>query len=152
MNAAKIRYFTGKKKQSGATLVVIIISMLVLTVIGVAIYSLTSTAALNQSIAQKSARAFYIAESGIRIAASEYKAALITSTKNADTKLANLNAQTFPIPNNPGQADVKIELYPYWFYLPAASAPITLTANTTTSIILYFPGAVPPQMMPVPRR
>jgi hypothetical protein len=142
MNAVKIKHFTGRKKQSGATLVVIIITMLVVAVVGIALYSITDTSTMNQSVAQRAAKAFYLAESGIRIAASEYKAALGTSTTNADTKLANLNAKTFSMTNNQGQ--IKIELYPYWFYLPAASAPIAVTANTTTSIILYLPGAVPP--------
>ena len=62
------------KSQNGATLVVIIITMVALAVIGIAIYSLTYTASLNQVVAQRAAKAFYIAESCVRVAASEYKA------------------------------------------------------------------------------
>ena len=137
MNIFTVKNATGRKNQAGAVLLVVIITMVVLTVIGMAIYSMIYTATLNQVIAQGAAKAFYIAESGIRIAASEYKA-----SANKDSTLINLQNKIFTMPNSQGQCS--LELYPYWFYLPAASAPITVTANTTTSIILYLPGAVPP--------
>jgi Tfp pilus assembly protein PilV len=131
MSEHKMKHFTGRKNQSGATLLVIIISMLVITVIAIAIYSMTYTATSNQVIAQRAAKAFYIAESGIRIAASEYK---ISATKN--TTLASLNNITFTMPNNQGSC--LIALYPYWFYA------ISAYALNATSITLYLPGAVPP--------
>jgi hypothetical protein len=135
MNQFKIKYITGRRKQAGVTLLIIIISMLVIAVLGIAMYALTFTATLNQVIAQRAARAFYLAESGIRIAASEYKAALGTSTTNADNKLTNIHAQTFPMPNNQGQFTINI--YPYW--LRATSA----YAVNASPIILYLPGDVP---------
>ncbi|MGB4294047.1 MAG: hypothetical protein WBJ16_00235 [Smithellaceae bacterium] len=120
------------KSQNGATLVVIIITMVALAVIGIAIYSLTYTASLNQVVAQRAAKAFYIAESCVRVAASEYKA---SATKNAT--LINLHNQTFPMPG--GQGSCTVFIYPYWFYAPATTTyPVGATAIT-----LYLPGAVP---------
>lgn len=116
--------------KSGATLIAIIVTMLILAVIGAAIYSLTYTASLNQVVAQRAAKAFYIAESCVRVAASEYKAA---ANKNAT--LVNLHNQIFPMPDNQGSCAVLI--YPYWFY---ARNVYGLGAS---SITLYLPGEVP---------
>lgn len=137
MNVFKINNFAGRKSPAGATLVIIILSMLVLIVIGVAIYALTSTAMLNQMIAQRAARAFYLAESGVRVAASEYKAALTTSTTIADNTLADLHNKEFILPDNVSR--FALEIYPYWF---RATSTHTYAANAT-SIILYLSGAVP---------
>ena len=118
------------KSQNGATLVVIIITMVALAVIGIAIYSLTYTASLNQVVAQRAAKAFYIAESCVRVAASEYKA---SANKNAT--LVSLHNQTFPMPNNQGSCTV--EIYPYWLYA-------TTAYNAGVSpITIYLPGALP---------
>ncbi len=118
------------KSQNGATLVVIIITMVALAVIGIAIYSLTYTASLNQVVAQRAAKAFYIAESCVRVAASEYKA---SANKNAT--LVSLHNQTFPMPNNQGSCTV--EIYPYWLYA-------TTAYNVGVSpITIYLPGALP---------
>ncbi|HDQ04588.1 MAG TPA: hypothetical protein ENN23_08530 [Deltaproteobacteria bacterium] len=119
-----------KKSQAGATLIVIIITMIVLAVIGIAIYSLTYTASLNQVVAQRAAKAFYIAESCVRVAASEYKA-----SANKNSTLISLHNQTFPMPNNQGSCSV--EIYPYWLYA-------TTAYNAGVSpITIYLPGSLP---------
>ena len=125
-----MKYITERKSQIGATLLIIIISMVAVAVIGIAIYSMTFTATLNQVVAQRAAKAFYLAESCVRIAASEYKA---SADKNAT--LVNLNNISFTMLNNQGSCSVKI--YPYWFYARAAYAACV------TSITLYLPGEVP---------
>ncbi len=124
------KILSARMSQSGATLIAIIVIMLVLAVIGAAIYSLTYTASLNQVVAQRAAKAFYIAESCVRVAASEYKAA---ASKNAT--LVSLQNQTFPMPGNQGSCTVFI--YPYWFYARTAYAV------GVTSITLFLPGEVP---------
>lgn len=116
--------------QKGATLVVIIIAMVLIALLGAGLYALTSTSALSQAEAQKSVKAYYISESCLRIAASEYKIAA-----NKNTRLAALHGQTLTMPNNQGSCEM--EIYPYWFYSPAA---IPLGTNPIT---LYMPGAVP---------
>ena len=117
----------------GSTLIMIIIGMVVIAVLGVGVYTLSMTAAFNQAEAQKAAKAYYISESCIRIAASEYKAAT-----NKNSKLVELNGKTFTMPNNQGSC--MVEIYPYWFYAPTA----TTYSIGATSITLYLPGAVPP--------
>jgi type II secretory pathway pseudopilin PulG len=126
----KIKNINKIQDKSGATLIVLIISMVVIAVIGMAIYSMTYTASLNQVVAQRAAKAFYVAESCVRVAASEYKA---SASKNVT--LVSLHNQTFPMPDNQGSCTVLI--YPYWFYATA------IYAANASPIILYLPGEVP---------
>jgi hypothetical protein len=128
-----IKYITGRRKQAGATLLIIIIGMIVVAVLGIALYTLTSTATLNQVIAQKASRAFYLSESGIRIAASEYKAA---APANKNAKMIALHNKTFTMPDT--GSTIQINVYPYWLY---ANAPY---GSAQTSITLYLPGGAPP--------
>lgn len=112
---------------------VIIIAILFIAVLGAAIYTMTYVATLNQVLAQRAARAFYLSESGIRIAAGEYKAA---TNKNAT--LIALNDKIFPIPDSASSNNVKIKIYPYWFY-----ANTSYEAGVTT-LTLNLPGELPP--------
>ncbi len=121
------------QRQAGSTLVVIIIAIVVVAVLGVGMYTLTSTGQLNQARAQNDAKAYYISESCIRIAASEYKAA-----SNKNETLAGLHGRDFTMPNNQGGCSVYV--YPYWFYLPSG---VSYSANASP-INAHFPGGVPP--------
>lgn len=114
----------------GSTLIMIIVGMVVIAVLGVGVYTLSMTAAFNQAEAQKAAKAYYISESCVRIAASEYKAAA-----NKNSKLVELNSKTFTMPNSQGSCTV--EVFPYWFYATAAYAA------GTNSMTIYVPGTVP---------
>ena len=118
--------------QKGATLVVIIIAMVLIALLGAGLYALTSTSALSQAEAQKSVKAYYISESCLRIAASEYKVAA-----NKNTRLAGLHDQMLTMPNNQGSC--KIYIYPYWFYAPTSIS----YAGANPTITLYFPGRTP---------
>lgn len=124
------KYCQDITSESGSTLIMIIVGMVVIAVLGVGVYTLTMTAAFNQAEAQKAAKAYYISESCVRIAASEYKAAA-----NKNSKLVELNGKTFTMPNNQGSCTM--EIYPYWFYATTAYAV------DTTSITIYMPGTVP---------
>lgn len=130
MKIFNIKKRTLMKSQKGSTLIVIIVTMVVLAIIGTAIYSLTYTARLNQVVAQRATKATYIAESCVRVAASEYKA-----SANKISTLISLHNQSLIMPNNQGSCTVLI--YPYWLY-----ARDTYAAGTS-SINLYFPGDVP---------
>ena len=136
MNQFRIKYFTGRRSEAGAALLIIIIGMVVLATLGIAMYTMTYTANMNQIIAQKAAKAYYLSESGIRIAASEYRAAA-----NKKDRLVALHGKTFTMPDN---STVTTEVFPYWFYLPATSSSISIAANTPTQITLYLPGGIPP--------
>lgn len=132
MKRFRIKYIAGRRKEAGSVLLVIIISMIVFAVLAVAMYTLTSTATLNQVIAQRAARAFYLSESGVRIAASEYKAAADADKNN---KLIALHDKQFIMPDNVSKIQIKV--YPYWFYANS------IIASGATSLILYLPGAIP---------
>lgn len=133
MNALKIKYVNGKNKQKGATLLVIIIAMIVIATIGTAIYALMSTSMFNQVVAQRASRAFYLSESGIRIAASEYNAA-----EQNNAKLVALHNMQISIPGNDGK--IKIKSNPYWFYVTASDK----SGSSSTTLKLHLPGGVPP--------
>jgi len=111
--------------------VVVIIIIIGLT--GVAIYSLTSTSTFTQLISQNTSKAYYLAESGFRVVASEYNHA--SDPKN--DALENLHGTTLTLPDNSGAFDLR--LYPYWFYVDSV-----YTANDG-SIILKIPGGTPLQ-------
>jgi hypothetical protein len=136
-NSIKIQYMTGRRKETGATLLIIIIAMIVVAVLGIAIYALFSTATLNQVVAQRAAKAFYLSESGIRIAAGEYRAA--AAANNVNPTLCTLNNKTFTMPDN--VSTIQIKVYPYWFYATAADA--TNSNSSSTTLYLHLPGAVP---------
>ena len=118
--------------ETGSTLVFVIIAMVVLAVLGVGTYTLTSTSQLNQARAQNDAKAYYISESCNRIAAAEYKAAA-AHLKNST--LVALNNKSFTMPDNQGVCSV--EIYPYWLYLPNSIGP------GATTVTLYIPGLPP---------
>lgn len=123
--------------ERGAILIAIIISMVVLAIVGATVYTLSSTSALNQAEAQKAAKAYYLSESCVRIAASEYKAA--ANTEKIST-LINLQNRTFDMPDNQGSC--KIIVYPYWFY--ASTGQSCVSGQTDCKLTLYFPGETPP--------
>ena len=120
------------RKESGSTLVFIIIAMVFLAVLGVGMYTLTSTAHLNQARAQNDAKAYYISESCNRIAAAEYKAA---AANLKHSTLVALNNKSFTMPDNQGACSV--EVYPYWLYLPGSIGP------GATTVTLYIAGLPP---------
>lgn len=115
--------------EKGATLLFVIIAMLVVAVIAAALFTLTTTSKLNQIEAQKSPKAFYMAESGIRVAAAEY-----ANSANKNQTLLNLQGKTFTV-GNAGR--FTLQFYPYWLYVNQS-----YSANAT-SITVYFPGKLP---------
>jgi hypothetical protein len=113
--------------QSGASLLLLIIGLLIMGVLGAAMYAITSTSYFNQASAQDAMKAQYITESGQRIVASEYKAGVAASTPNA--KLADLNGRTF---GTGGSSTLTINIYPYWLY-----------GSTSGLTGLKLPGSLP---------
>ncbi|MCX5852857.1 MAG: hypothetical protein NT072_12545 [Deltaproteobacteria bacterium] len=120
-----------RRHERGAALVLIVFAIVALAVIGAAIYGVMSTGTLNQTIAQQATKAYYLAESGVRIAAGEWKAAN-DATRNA--KLAGLTGQTFDMP---GGGQITIKVYPAWLYATSAYS------KGATSLTLYYPGEPP---------
>lgn len=119
--------------EAGASLIGIIITLLVLGILGAVMYSLTSTSTLSTVASQNSMRAFYLAESGLRVVASEYTGAPTVADKNS--VLENFHNSTVALQNNQGSFSIK--LYPYWFYSAAAYS------DADSTIVLKVPGGVP---------
>ena len=128
------KYFPGIISETGVTLLLIIIAIVVVAILGVGLFALYSTSSFNQAEAQKTAKAYYLAESGIRIVASEFH-----SSTDQNKTLISLQGKQFNLPDNGGS--FTLQIYPYWFYLDASSLPISAGA---TSINLFFPGKLPP--------
>jgi len=133
MKQSTVKFTKAQNSQAGATLLLIIISMLVMAVLGVAMYTLTYTATLNQVVAQRAARAFYLAESGVRLAAAEYKAAAAANTIR--TVLPAMHNKQFILPDN--VSTIKVRFYPHFF-----CSNSNFAANSP-SITLHLPGALP---------
>jgi len=133
------KYFTGNKKQTGSTLLVIIAAMVLLAVLVGAVYTLNTTALFNQAVAQRASKALYLSESGIRITQSEYRAAVEADTAGSSftvhSKLPSLHNKNFPLPDNAGAFTAYV--YPYWFY-----AKVAYPAEAAT-ITLCLPGELP---------
>jgi len=133
MDALQRKFIAGEKKQSGSALIIIIIAMVTMALLGAAVYTLNTTALFNQVAAQRAPKAFYLSESGVRIAASEYRTAVTAG--NVNSKLPTLHAKTFNLPDN--VSSFTLYIYPHWLYAKDASA-----AGAST-ITLYLPGALP---------
>jgi type II secretory pathway pseudopilin PulG len=130
MNQFK-KYFPSIKAEAGVTLLVVIIAMVVVAILGAGLLALFSTSLFNQTEAQKTAKAYYLAESGIRVAASDF-----AHSTNQNATLISLQGKTFNFPATGGS--FTLQIYPYWFYVN------TSYSVNTASITLYFPGTLPP--------
>ena len=112
-------------------LLTVVMIILIVGLAGVAIYSLTSTSTFTQLYAQNATRAFYLAESGFRVVASEYN----NAPEPKNDILESLHGTTLSLAGNAGQFDVRVN--PYWFYVNSA-----YTANTA-NINVKMPGGTP---------
>jgi len=109
------------RSQKGAVLIGLIITIVLLSALGAAILPMTTTSTFSQAGANSAARAYFLAESGYRYAASEYLNAANESAK--ETVLEALHNQTFTLAGNGGQ--FHLDVYPYWYKTtadPSASA------------------------------
>jgi hypothetical protein len=128
----KIQNYTAPlANASGAVLLTVVIIIIIVGLSGVAIYSLTSTSTFTQLYAQNATKAFYLAESGFRVVASEYN----NAPEPKKDILEGLHGTSLSLPGNAGQFDVRV--YPYWFYV--SSAYVANSAN----ISLKIPGGTP---------
>ncbi len=84
-----LRRFAPPQPDSGAALLILIVSLVILSALGTTMVALTSTEAMNPLSANASARAYYLAEAGFRYAAAKYL--------QGAAMMDNLNAQTFAV-------------------------------------------------------
>ena len=116
----------------GSALIGTIVTILVFAALGAAIVPMISSSQLHRTAAGRSAQAYYLAESGLRYAASRY----LHATGEADkfTVLDSLHGMTHQLQNNQGEFTVSVN--PYYFIVDVDPA------NTTTLITRIY-GELP---------
>ena len=126
----------------GTVLIGLIITMVVISALGAAMLPLTSTATFGQVRSNSAVRAYFLAESGFRYAASEYLNAGSESAKN-DRLLAMHDQQTFILEDDTPEGDAetfKLVIYPYYF-------TTTSDPSGTQTLETAVPGAFPPDLV-----
>ncbi len=96
-----------KFDQKGSILIGIIVAMVLFAALGAAILSLTSTATMNQVMANSAARAYYLAESGLR-----YAYNLGDDAAFIESRLKDLHSKTFTLDVNDGRFEFQV--FPYY--------------------------------------
>ncbi|MGD2272708.1 MAG: prepilin-type N-terminal cleavage/methylation domain-containing protein, partial [Desulfobacterales bacterium] len=125
----------------GNVLVGLVVIMLIFAALTAGMVSLTSTSTSSQVTANSTARAYYLAESGFRYAASEY---LNTTDIDSDSELEDdRNVTLDGIHNveftlsNPDEK-FRVRFYPYYY-----TTAIIHTAGTTNLLVTKFTGEKP---------
>ena len=129
-----------RTNQKGNVLVGLVVTMLLFAALGAGMVTMTGTSSTSQVIGNTSVRAYYVAESGFRYAASQY---LNTNDGNnryesRDEKnqiLQTLDNRTYTLANDDGS--FRLRIFPYYFSVLADA-----NANAT-SLYTRFPGSQP---------
>jgi len=125
----------------GNVLIGLIVTMMIFAALGAGMVAMTGTSTSSQVTANTSSKAYYIAESGFRFAASEY---LDTGDTDSDGEIeddrnqvlaATLHNSTFTLSNTDGQFSLAI--FSYYFITTGPHAAGSTTINTG------FAGAMP---------
>jgi len=117
--------------QRGAMLVTLIAAMVVFAALGAVMISMFGTAALSQAAGNYSQRAYYLAESGFRYAASRYIAVDLGSEAANETARetlmeSELHGKTFSLG---GDGVFRLDVYPYYYKSTQAPTGNELTAK-----------------------
>ena len=100
------------KNRHGSVLIGLVVTMVIFAALGAAMLPLTTTSTMSQIGVNQTARAYFLAESGYRYAAGEYKNASGETAK--DNMLETLHTQgTYTLSNNDGR--FQLEIYPFYF-------------------------------------
>jgi len=120
----------------GSILVALIIAMLFISALGAAMLPLTATSTFSRMEANSGTRAYFLAESGLRYAASQYLNAGSETAKN--DQLEAVHNQTYTLANDDGQ--FHIDIYPF-FFITTSDPAGTNTLNTKV------PGGYPSDLV-----
>lgn len=119
------------RSQKGGVLIGLIVTMVIFGFIGAAMISLTNTSTFSQIGGHTSQKAYYLAEAGMRYAASEFLAATDEIAK--DDVLEALNDETFTMGDD---GEFRLKVFPYYF--TTGTDP-----KGTKTLKAKFPGSVP---------
>ncbi|MCX6701244.1 MAG: hypothetical protein NTV68_15225, partial [Methanomicrobiales archaeon] len=108
--------------------------MVVFSVLGAAMLSLTSSSTFSQVASTSATKAYYLAEAGMRYAASEFRNAGNEDAK--DNRMEAIHNHNFAMSS---EGSFHLDIYPYYF-------KTTTDPNGTVSLHAKFPGGVPTGM------
>lgn len=122
----------------GSVLIALIVTMVVIATLGAAMLPMFSASYMNQVYADQGRKAYFLAESGFRYAASQFlnagnEAARLTAMTAMNNKTCNLLS---------GAGSFTTRVYPYWFKSQAAAAgATTLPTQVYGTIPTEFSGS-----------
>ncbi|WP_319409960.1 prepilin-type N-terminal cleavage/methylation domain-containing protein [uncultured Desulfosarcina sp.] len=117
-------------KTDGSVLIGIIIAILVFAALGAAIVPMISSSQLHRTALGRSAQAYYLAESGMRYAASQY----LNATGEAAKYSALNDLHGFPYQLQENQGTFTVSVNPYTFSVVGDHT------NTTTLVTRFYGG------------
>ena len=125
MRRRSLRMATRFEGQRGAMLVTLIAAMVVFSALGAVMVGMFGTAALSQASGNNSQRAYYLAESGFRYAASRYIAVDMGSEAANETERNRLLKEDLHNKEFILGGDGKFQLKIYQYYYPVKSISST---------------------------
>lgn len=124
---------SGVLRSRGSILISLIITMVIMAALGAAMLPMFTSSYMNEAYADQARKAYYLAESGFRYAAYNYRSASTDTAKNA--ALTSMNDKPCNLLNNAGSFTILV--YPFWFYTSGA------TGAGATSLPATFHGTKP---------
>lgn len=111
------------RDQKGAVLVAVVITMIIFATLGAMMLSFFTTSTFSQLGGSKGMRTFYLAESGLRYAASQYINAANEAAR--ETVLEGMHNDTYSL----AEGQFNLQVYPYWYQTTALPAGTNLQAK-----------------------
>jgi prepilin-type N-terminal cleavage/methylation domain-containing protein len=137
MRSTFIKKSMATHREKGSVLIGLIVTMVIMSFLGAAMVSLTSTSGLNQAYGATSQKAYYLAESGFRYAGSEFLNVTDNENngknENQNSKANDLNGRTLTL----AEGSIRLNVTPFHYATSAAAA----VGATTLSV--RFPGGTP---------
>jgi prepilin-type N-terminal cleavage/methylation domain-containing protein len=113
--------------QRGAMLVTLIATIVVFSALGAIMIGMFGTSALSQVSGNTSMRAYYLAESGLRYAASEYVNASGDTAR--ETQMAAMHNQEYNLSGSDGK--FRLTIYPYYYNVKRSPSGIYLDTSVS---------------------
>ncbi len=126
-----LRWTNRLQGQRGAMLVTLIAVMVVFSALGAVMIGMFGTSALSQVAGNNSMKAYYLAESGFRYAASEYINASGDTAR--ETQMAAMHNKTNTLAGGDGKFDLAI--YPYYYNVKRAPSGIHLDTSVSGGLL-----------------
>lgn len=126
--------------EKGSALIVIIFTMVIMSLLGAAMVTLTSTSGLSQAYGSTAQKAYYLAESGFRYTASEFLNVADSENnginENQNSKADDLNGRTLTL----AEGSIHLNVTPFHYATSAAAAvgATTLTVQFSGGSPAYF--------------